>query len=51
MDNYERNQIADALRREQFKQGEYIVREGDIGDCFYFLEDGEVVATKNNKDN
>ena len=30
-------------------EGEYIVKEGDKGDCFYFLEDGKVVATKKNQ--
>lgn len=47
MDSYERLQIADALKSQKFKHGEYIVREGDKGDTFYFLESGECVATKN----
>ena len=51
MDHYERNQLADALERKTYNEGEYIVREGDKGDCFYFLEEGKVVATKKNPEN
>ena len=46
MDDYERNQLADALQRKYFNEGEYIVREGEKGDTFYFLEEGKAIATK-----
>lgn len=46
LDAYERNQIADALRTESFKVGESVVRQGDPGDKFYIVEEGEAVATK-----
>lgn len=35
-------QIAEALVRQTFQPGEDIIREGDKGDTFYILEDGEV---------
>lgn len=46
LDTYERNQIADALRTEHFKAGDSVVRQGDPGDKFYIIEEGEAVATK-----
>ena len=38
--DYERTQIADVLKSQDFKKGDCVIREGDIGDCFYFIETG-----------
>lgn len=46
MDPYERQKIADALIEEKYRRGEYIIREGDIGDKFYLISEGEAIATK-----
>jgi len=46
MDAYSRSQIADALKTEEFKDGETIVKENEEGNKFYLLEDGEAVASK-----
>jgi len=46
MDPYERSKIADVLVTVKFKAGEYIIRQGENGDHFYFIEDGEAIATK-----
>ncbi len=46
MDSYELSQICDALRGCYFNKGEYVIREGEIGDVFYIIEAGEAVATK-----
>lgn len=46
MEAYERNQIADALKQECYKAGETIVRQGDPGDKFYIVEEGQAVALK-----
>lgn len=46
MDAYERSQLADALKIEEFADGAIICREGDNGDTFYIIEDGAAVATK-----
>lgn len=43
---YELTQIADALKSSTFNTGDYIIREGEIGDVFYILEEGKAVATK-----
>ena len=46
MDAYERSKLADAFKEDTFAKGHYIIREGDVGDSFYFIELGEAVATK-----
>ncbi len=46
MDPYERSRLGDALKEEKFKKGEYVIEEGHIGDKFYFISEGEAVATK-----
>lgn len=43
---YERMQIADALKSEVFNEGDHIVKQGDPGEKFYFIEEGSAVATK-----
>ncbi|EEQ97408.1 cAMP-dependent protein kinase regulatory subunit, putative [Perkinsus marinus ATCC 50983] len=50
MDSYERSKVADALRTECFKAGECIVRQGDVGDKFYMLEEGECTVYKEPKE-
>merc|ERR1712070_1057399 len=50
VDKYERLQIADALIPCSFKDGETIVKQGDEGEEFFIIVDGEVIVTqKNNK--
>lgn len=46
MDSYERSQLADALKVEIVSDGSVIFKQGDVGNKFYILEDGEAVATK-----
>ena len=46
MDPYERSRIADVAIPVKFKKGDYVIRQGDIGDKFYFIESGTAVATK-----
>lgn len=43
---YELSQVCDALKPKKFKAGDYIIKQGDIGDDFYILEDGEAHAEK-----
>lgn len=38
---YERSKIADALDTTQFEEGETIIKEGDPGDRFYIMEQGQ----------
>lgn len=46
MDPYERSQLADALTSVKFEAGSYIIREGEEGNNFYIIEEGEAIATK-----
>lgn len=45
MSSYERSTVADAFSEEHFKKGEYIIRQGEEGNKFYFIDEGEAVAT------
>ena len=42
----ERSKIADALTSRVVQDGEEVVREGEMGDTFFFVEEGEAVVTK-----
>jgi len=42
----ERSKIADALTSKVYADGEVVVKQGDPGDTFFFVEDGEAVVTK-----
>lgn len=46
MEPYERSVLSDAFREENFKAGDLIIREGEEGNKFYLIEEGEAVATK-----
>jgi len=46
MDAYERSQLADALKVEEFADGATICKEGEAGNTFYIIEEGHAVATK-----
>lgn len=47
---YERSKIADALDTATFEEGSTIIREGDAGDKFYFVEQGIAEVYKENID-
>lgn len=44
MDSYEKDQVCDALKEEHVAAGEYVVRQGDTGDKFYIIAEGELIA-------
>jgi CRP-like cAMP-binding protein len=47
MEPYERSVLSDAFQEEEYKQGDFIIREGDPeGSKFFLVEEGELVATK-----
>ena len=46
IDSYELGQICDSLKEGIFKKDEYIIREGELGDVFYIIEEGKCNATK-----
>eukprot|EP00747_Dinoflagellata_sp_TGD_P183336 gnl/TRDRNA2_/TRDRNA2_38140_c0_seq2.p1 gnl/TRDRNA2_/TRDRNA2_38140_c0~~gnl/TRDRNA2_/TRDRNA2_38140_c0_seq2.p1 ORF type:complete len:404 (+),score=140.68 gnl/TRDRNA2_/TRDRNA2_38140_c0_seq2:101-1312(+) len=46
MDAYERSQLADALRSESCSDGKEVIKQGEQGDKFFIIEEGEAVAIK-----
>jgi cAMP-dependent protein kinase regulator len=42
LQKYERLTVADALEAETFQDGQVIIKQGDPGDAFYIITDGEV---------
>ena len=46
MDPYERSKLGDALKEEKFKKGDYIIKEGEIGNIFYIISEGSAIVTK-----
>lgn len=49
VDAYERSKVADALKSQLYHAGDTIIREGEAGDTFYLLLDGEAEAVKGGK--
>lgn len=46
LDNFERSKLGDAMKTEQYNMNDYILRAGEIGDKFYFIEQGTAIAVK-----
>lgn len=46
MDPYERMQLADGLQNHRHVAGDYVVKQGDQGDKFFMIEEGNLVAMK-----
>ncbi|KAF5333069.1 hypothetical protein D9611_002371 [Ephemerocybe angulata] len=46
LDAAERSKIADALVSSSYQDGEAVVKQGELGDTFFFVEEGEAIATK-----
>ncbi|GAV99164.1 camp-dependent protein kinase regulatory subunit [Lentinula edodes] len=42
----ERSKIADALVSRVYEDGEQVVRQGEVGDTFFFVEEGEALVRK-----
>ena len=43
---YERTRLADCIEEEKFQENQVILQEGDTGDHFYIVLEGEVKVTK-----
>ncbi|KAF8639818.1 hypothetical protein AX17_001075 [Amanita inopinata Kibby_2008] len=50
LDGQERSKIADALVSKVYDDGQVVVRQGDMGDTFFFIEEGEASVTKMHED-
>lgn len=50
LDPYERGKLCDVLDVVKFPRGEFVVREGEVGDRFFLIEEGTAVALKKNSD-
>ncbi|PAA60545.1 hypothetical protein BOX15_Mlig030290g1, partial [Macrostomum lignano] len=48
---YERQNVADALKEREFSDGEPILHQGEIGNEMFFVEEGEVKVMRRNSDN
>ncbi len=46
MDHYERSKICDAIKEERFESGQFVIKEGEQGNIFYIIVEGEATATK-----
>lgn len=46
MDHYERSKVADAIKEEKYEPSQYIIKEGENGNVFYMVVEGEAIATK-----
>lgn len=46
LDAYERSQIADSLKTENYTRGTVVVQQNQPGDAFYIVEEGALYATK-----
>lgn len=46
MDAYDRVSLADGVIEQTFSTGDYIIRQGEKGDRFFFVVEGSAVATK-----
>ena len=50
MDHYERSKLANVIKDKVFQSGETILKQGEEGDTFYILIDGQARATKKLKE-
>jgi serine/threonine protein kinase/CRP-like cAMP-binding protein len=48
LSDMELDQVGDAMRVQIFSPGDYIIREGEIGQRFYIINEGEVKCCKKN---
>ena len=46
MDPYERMQLADGLQNHKYKTGDNVVKQGEEGDKFFMVEEGNLVCLK-----
>lgn len=47
LDSVEKDKLCDCLKTESFKTGDYVIKEGEEGDVFYFVVEGSAIAEQN----
>ena len=50
MEDYERHKLAEAFKEEYYKDGDFIIKQGEEGNVFYIVSEGEAIATKSEGD-
>ena len=51
VDPYEKEQLCDSLKEEEFSSGSYIVNQGEQGNRFYIIAEGKLIAEKKESEN
>lgn len=51
LDKWERMTIADALEKIQFEDGQEIVRQGEPGEDFFIITEGQAIVLQRKSDN
>jgi cAMP-dependent protein kinase regulator len=46
LSNEQISKLAGALETVDYDEGEYIIRQGEVGDTFYVIEEGTVKCTQ-----
>jgi cAMP-dependent protein kinase regulator len=46
LEPYEKTKLADAFKEINYKPNEYVIKEDETGDTFYFISEGEAYASK-----
>jgi cAMP-dependent protein kinase regulator len=46
LNNEQIGKVAGALESTQYENGEHIIRQGEMGDSFFIIEDGSVKCTQ-----
>ena len=46
IDPYEKEQLCDSLKEEEFSAGSYVVNQGEQGNRFYIIAEGKLIAEK-----
>jgi len=50
MEPYERSKLSDAFVEHKYKQGDFVIKEGEAGNDLFLLQEGTAIATKTLKE-
>jgi len=46
MEPYERSKLSDAFVEHKYKEGDFVIKEGEAGNDLFLLQEGTAIATK-----